>query len=355
MQPKHKILIVDDDPTNVEILYEIFEDTYTLARAGTGEEALAVLPRFLPDLILLDIMMPGLDGYEICRRIRSDSCYSFIKIILVSGKAMVEERLKGYEAGADDYITKPFVHEELEAKVSVFLRLKRSEELDQLKGDLLSLLSRETQVSINGIIPLKEVLREVDSLNQEVKEYVYSVEERFNLVYDWIEKTTLLCDLKLGMAPSASRESVVRHLHSTVTRLEEEARGKGVAFDPQLEEDADLALDWNLMDKVFEYVLGNAVKYSPRGGTVTVRTEIYNNSCRVRIIDEGSGVQPAWKDKIFDETAMREIIHDWKGRGLSLPISKCVMDLHGGTIEADDNSGKGTIFSLNLPLGDQSG
>src|SRR5467141_3561037 len=124
MRTPQRILIVDDHPTNIDVLQEFLSDDYVLATATSGEEALALAPDFQPALILLDVMMPGIDGYETCRRIRTTPALRHTKIILVSARAMVEERLRGYEAGADDYITKPFEKHELRAKVHAYLRLQ---------------------------------------------------------------------------------------------------------------------------------------------------------------------------------------------------------------------------------------
>ncbi|MGH9361080.1 MAG: response regulator, partial [Thermoanaerobaculia bacterium] len=135
MEPakRPRILVVDDDPINVCILEEILAEQYELATAGNGEEALEKAPAFKPDLVLLDIMMPGIDGYEVCRRLKSNPRLRDAKVILVSAKAMLSERLEGYESGADDYLTKPFDDAELMAKVRVFLRLKSIEEIDRFK------------------------------------------------------------------------------------------------------------------------------------------------------------------------------------------------------------------------------
>ncbi|MGE0528434.1 MAG: response regulator, partial [Bdellovibrionales bacterium] len=124
---KQKVLIVDDEPRNQRILSEILSSHADCLFASSGEEALHIMKELTPDLLLLDIMMPGMDGYSVCRQLRSDSRFESTKVILLSGKAMVEERLKGYEHGADDYITKPFVPEELLAKAKVYLRLTRLE------------------------------------------------------------------------------------------------------------------------------------------------------------------------------------------------------------------------------------
>ena len=123
MTTKGRILIVDDIPTNVDILRRILRKDYELDTAASGEECLAKLPIFKPELVLLDIMMPGIDGYETCRRIKSSDLGEFIQVILVSGKGSPAERLQGYEAQADDYIVKPFNHEELLSKVRVLFRL----------------------------------------------------------------------------------------------------------------------------------------------------------------------------------------------------------------------------------------
>lgn len=117
-----RILAVDDDPMNRIVVMEYLEDDYDLVVVESGQEALDTIPRFRPDVVLLDIMMPGLDGYETCRRIKSDPHSRHTKVILVSAKAMLEERLEGYEAGADDYVTKPFSPRELCLRVKAVLR-----------------------------------------------------------------------------------------------------------------------------------------------------------------------------------------------------------------------------------------
>jgi len=123
---KKKILIVDDNEINVGILKELLEEQYVLATAGSGQQCLENINRFKPDIVLLDIIMPGMDGYETCRRIKSDSQSQTTHIILLSSKTSVDSRLKGYEVGADDYITRPFDGDELLAKIKVQIRLREA-------------------------------------------------------------------------------------------------------------------------------------------------------------------------------------------------------------------------------------
>jgi CheY-like chemotaxis protein len=123
-----KVLIVDDDAMNIDILKDDLEEKYTVAAAASGEEAMEIIRGFKPDVILLDIMMSGIDGYEVCRRIRADSSNDDIQIILISGRAMDTERQKGFEVGADDYITKPFDVDKVEAMIRHLHQQKKGED-----------------------------------------------------------------------------------------------------------------------------------------------------------------------------------------------------------------------------------
>ena len=145
MENRGRVLIVDDNATNVDILRRLLRNDFELDTATTGEECLNKVPAFKPQLVLLDIMMPGLDGYEVCRRIKSSSIGDFVQVILVSGKGSAAERVLGYEAQADDYVTKPFDHGELLSKVRVQFRLWDSQRQLTIARDQLEIYSRELE------------------------------------------------------------------------------------------------------------------------------------------------------------------------------------------------------------------
>jgi len=121
MQAKKKMLAVDDDPNNTTIVEELFGDHYDLRTAATGKEALKTALDFQPDIILLDIMLPDMDGYEVCRLLREHSSLSYTTIIMVSAKGAIDDRVRGYKVGANDYITKPFEEENILETVAFFL------------------------------------------------------------------------------------------------------------------------------------------------------------------------------------------------------------------------------------------
>ncbi len=350
MPLSQKILIVDDVQVNVQIIKKSLQDKYIIETAESGEDALQIIPEFRPDLILLDIMMPGIDGYEVCRRVRKEPQYRFTKIILVSAKSLVDDRLQGYEAGADDYITKPFDKKELEAKVQVFSQLKHEEELSQLKGDLLLLFSHETKTPLSVIIGLSEILQKSYDLGDDPKEHLETISKKAYQLLEFINKTALICSLKSGIEPSKSIGSATTHLKEATMALKDTASQKKVVFELDIIDDMELYVDWAIFDKALGFVLENAVKFSPEGGTVTVQTELSNGQCVIRIIDQGEGIKQDWIDNIFDEFAVQNIMHHQKGQGLSLAISRYIMELHNGTIDVESTLGNGATFILKLPI-----
>lgn len=181
MTAKGRILIVDDILTNVDILRRILRKDYDLEAAASGEECLAKLPVFKPQLVLLDIMMPGVDGYEVCRRIKSGDLGPFIQVILVSGKGSATERIEGYEAQADDYVVKPFNHDELLSKVRVHFRLGNmqrqlsaaKEQLQLYANDLEKLVEQRTrQWAATQDMAVFALARLTDSRDTETGEHV---------------------------------------------------------------------------------------------------------------------------------------------------------------------------------------
>jgi len=347
---RFKILVVDDDPLNLEILEEILSEKYSVRIAESGEEAIQILPEFNPDLMLLDIMMPGIDGYEVCRRVRADHRYYLLKIILISGKSMLEERLLGYEAGADDYIVKPFVDEELEAKIRVFLRLKRSEEVDQIKSDLLRVFSHETRTPLNGILLSTELLRSDDSIGEEAKAYIQVIEDSGRRLLEFVKKTTLLCDIKSGLRLDKNSNSLNAFLGVAVKAVRKEAKAKNVTivYD-DTDNDIIFVADWRMLVKVFTYLIENAVKFSPADGIVTIERIKLDTACEIRISDQGKGIEPDWMDKIFHEFAVRDVMHHQKGLGLSLAIARYLIEMHEGTIHAESAPEK-TCFVIRIPV-----
>ena len=350
MKSDFKILIVDDISQNVEIIKTFLEDIYILDTAESGEEALEKVPVFRPDLILLDIKMPTMDGYEVCETIRQNEDYNHIRIMMVSALTLIEERMKGYEAGADDYITKPFVAEELEAKIRVFLNLKRTTEVDKLKSDLLALFSHETRTPLNTIIGMSSLLLEDEDLDEETKSPIAMIQESGHQLHQFVEKTSFLCTLKSTQTIEKSQEWAVTQLNNVVASMGAAMAQQQIECSLDIDEKLSINADWQMLYEVFTYLMHNAIKFSPEKGKITISQKKDGDSVIITISDQGPGIKPEWLRKIFDEFAIQDIMHHQKGQGLSLAIAKHVMRLHNGFITVENNPDQGTTFSLGLPL-----
>ena len=352
MNAHDRILLVDDHEDNIEILEDTLGDNYPLAVAKSGEEALTQAERFRPALILLDIMMPGIDGYETCRQLRMMPQLRHTKIVMVSAKAMARERLKGYEAGADDYIAKPFDLDELRAKVRVYLRLNTLEELHQLKSDVITLLSHETATPLNGILGALELVLETPEM---------ASDER-------IEVLTMAHASAVRLQTLSAKCLALGALRSGHRRLDLETVEVGALVEGALEAvrpQADLKalelvvscpaamlarLDDRLIGDVLIALLDNAIRVSPAAGRIDVR--VWRDDARlfISVLDQGPGIDPALLPDLFEPFVQGNLHHHTMGHGLSLAIAHAALKAHDGTLDVESTSGQGARFTCQLPV-----
>ena len=354
MRHNGKILIVDDNATNIAILEEVLSDQYKLHPARSGEEALEALEEFRPDAVLLDIMMPGIDGYETCRRIRANPAHKSVKVIMVSAKAMVSERLKGYEAGADDYITKPFEEDELLAKVRVYLRLKSVEEVDQLKSDVLQLLNHETRTPLNLIMGPLELLMSEEAVSSRVRTTCLEIVNRSaERLQELFEKSLKLCAMKAGKWEFQFTKT---DLSEVITKATAEVSALASERDVKIEKELEHAIaevDAKEMEYVVTALLDNAIRFSPQGGHVVVGVSADPDYLKLNVSDQGDGIDPSLIDRMFEELNGYDVAHHTHGQRLSLAIARQVAMAHEGTINVDSQKGAGTTFIVQLPLAER--
>ncbi len=347
-----RILIVDDHPNNVMILEDVLGDDYILATAATGEEALTLAETFRPALVLLDIMMPGIDGYETCRRLRASPSLRHTKIMMVSAKSMVAERLEGYEAGADDYVTKPFDFEELREKVRVYLRLRSLEEIDALKSDVLALLSHETATPLNGVLGPIEMLREEPEMElaerEQLLDIIYDSAMNLHKLYTKVRRLSAMRAgkwefgrerVELGAMIQAALDAVTPQIdeHQLEIKLIETV-------------DIRFELDVTQFQEAIVSILENAIQASPPAGCITIRTWQTPNDVRTSIHDHGPGIDPTYLPHVFEPFVKPDIRHHASGQGISLAIVHEILKAHNGFIEVDSTPEGGTTFTLGLPL-----
>ncbi len=346
---KSRVLLVDDNANNLTILSKVLGDEgYELREAQSGLDALAEAHDFLPDLILLDVMMPGLDGLETCRRIRAEPDLSHTKIVMVSAKGQVLDRLQGYAAGADDYIAKPFDHDELLAKVRVFLRLKNVEELEAFQRSVLSMLAHETRTPLTGILAPLEIMGFNQGLSPDDADMLQTATSNAQRLRELLERVLRLSSLKLSQELD---ETVSVDLAESVREVCSMMKCAHDLADAELVvevEPVSVAGDAAALTDVVEALLDNAIRYGV--APVWVELKVVGACVKVSVVDHGSGIESAHLPYVFEAFNEPDVNHHSQGQGLSLALAREVARLHGGRLEVESRPGR-TEFRLQIPIG----
>ncbi len=369
-----KILIVDDEPRNIRIIKRALEKKYSLEVAENGEQALGKMKESEIALVLLDIMMPGIDGYEVCTTIKNDPNYKCVKVILVSGKAMVEERLKGYEVGADDYVTKPFVREELEAKVEVFLKLFKTEM--QLKG-MNDSLEKEVKIRTEQLLKADrmafigahsaEIVHNLKNPLTVIQGYatLMAKDDPENKQIEKIKKASEKLEniLKSILNPSkADYEIEKKHVRiSDIVNSELELLKIDGFYSKHVDTEINLG-DTDPIDAVpihINQIIGNLIKnaveamYDSEEKILKISSSQEGAVVKVQISDTGSGIPAEQFATVFEPFYTTKAKDDSKGRpvgtGLGLASCKKMIESYGGQISLTSTIGKGTQFEVSFP------
>ncbi len=351
MTKRHRILVVDDDPLNIEIVRELLEEDYDLLAATNGEEALAMAEETRPDLVLLDIMMPGISGIEVCRRIKAHPTLKGTKVLLVSAKAMVQERVEGYQAGADDYITKPFDHEEFKAKVRVFLRMKTLEEVDGLKSRILGLLAHETNTPLTSIIFNAEILAEWEhSESKEKQELCRGILDSAWRLHDFLTKGRLLCRFKEGNVElERATMDVAALVREALGKIEKKAGEAGVEVLADLPESLPFPVSERLFSMVLPGLFESILGFAGKGDQIRVHLHGDREGMTLVVEEEGKWRPPtSWADP-FDALEVPDLEHHSRFQELDLALCKALVEAHGGTVSLQSTPEKKTVFKINIP------
>ena len=373
---KHKILIVDDIPKNIQILGNILsKEDYQIAYAQSGEQALAITHHQKFDLILLDIMMPEMDGFEVCKVLKENPETSETPVIFLTAKADMNSIVKGFAVGGQDYITKPFNASELLARTETHIQLheqkialakmneileekvkertlqlekayKRLNQLEKAKTDFLDIISHELRTPLNGITGLTTLLN-LTELSDEQQEYIHYLEDVANRLNRFSETALLITDLRaIRNQPDFLPTQIKYVVESALKQFEENNRGKYQSVQLEMkEEDLQVAANTTLVKKSLEMLIDNACKFG--GPNVNIRLSISSDENHVFLScdDNGPGFSKDSQKRLFELFSTGDVLHQ-EGTGLSLAAIKLIMDYHNGKIEVNNKKGGGALVRL---------
>ena len=233
-----RILVVDDEPSNRKILKRILEPHYLFEMAETGAEALDKVASFRPEMILLDVMLPDIDGYEICRRVRAQENHQRTKIIMLTGRAIIGERMEGYAAGADDYIVKPYNEGELLAKIRVFLSLRSEQEINAQIRTFLALMDHGIRNVVNSVYAAGQLLARDSQLREENLSLAQCVLDGSENILRIFERLKTFLKLQNGYALAFRWMDLASELRDRLGDLEPLAGRKGVTLLAEIPQQA---------------------------------------------------------------------------------------------------------------------
>ena len=368
----NKVLIVDDTPANIDVLRKtLAPEGYELSVATSGEVALKVASRLKPDLILLDIMMPGIDGYETCRRLKSDVGNKDTPVIFISAKNETEDVVRGFSMGAVDYINKPFQHEEVCARVRTQINLKsltelkekllsklqdnvdRLTELDALKNKFLGMAAHDLRNPLISIRGFSELLLDENNefSDEQVREFITTMHDAsqhmFYLVSDLLDTSVIESgNLALDFKLCSLGELVLKRIKANEFLAEK----KQMKIQHSLADLPDFNLDPNRIAQVVENLLTNAIKFSSPGSNIFVSLESVDGCAKVSVRDEGPGISPEDQNKLY--TGFQKLSAQPTGgessTGLGLAIAKKMVEAHKGTLDIESQLGVGSTFSFTI-------
>ena len=357
MTRQPEILIVDDEPDNFDVIETLLDsETYQLSYVSNGKQALALLENFQPDVILLDVMMPEMNGMEFCQRFKSNPQWRHIPIIMVTALTAKEDLSKCIAAGADDFISKPVNGIELRSRVRSMLRIKQQYDALQetlcLREDLSRMSVHDLRNPLSIIIWSAEVLLQRSQLSPERQQKkitdILIAGQRLQLM---IDSLLLMAKLECGkMILHRTEIDLCAICTSVLAEMKDIAAQKGIELDSYLPEaGGSICVDVNLFRRVLDNLLSNALKFAPENSKIVLHAEYLDpGQVKIQVADFGPGVTAELRGVIFEKFEVGSLLKGVSQIGLGLAFCKMAIEAHGGKIKVESNQPKGSIFTIEI-------
>jgi signal transduction histidine kinase/BarA-like signal transduction histidine kinase len=368
MADKPLVLAVDDASVNLDMLEEVLKQDYRVIKAESGEAALEIAGRTAGiDCVLLDIIMPGLDGYEVCERLKLLTGFADVPVIFISSLDATLDKVKGFEVGGVDYVPKPIEPEEVLARVRTHVRLRavqreyleaklRADQAVSAKNHFLACVSHELRTPLQVILGTAELMQmlspeeAVAELPKFISRIAQSGEHLLSLVNDVLDITQIDAD---AFALDKSVFDAVEVLQPILTMMDSQFLRKqlktSVRIAPGLPQ---IQGDLRKCRQVVINLIANAVKYTPEGGSIEAYAEQgADGFVRFCVQDSGMGIPPEARAKLFTDYYQVDRLRDLSlgGKGLGLALSRRLVQLHKGEMGVDAAPETGSIFWFTLP------
>lgn len=348
------ILIVEDAVENLDILVDTLSADYNISVVMDGESALETVADELPDLILLDILLPGIDGYDVCARLKADPKTKDIPVIFISKLDETLDKVKAFQLGGVDYIPKPYQNEEVRARVRVHLELKialeNMQRLGRMKDDLVRMVVHDLRS------PLCAVHLALTMLGNPPDPQALEP-EMWNTIRSQTHYAMQLCEMLLDinrlqqdkLPVKISQASVKDTVRSAAEGLMQMAGNKHVRIAMDVN-DNSVVTDHSLLKRVLLNLLNNAVKYAPIGTDVVVQGKVDNGQLELAVSDFGKGIPEEYHQQIFALFGSAERKEEARGTGVGLAFCKMAVEALNGNIGVMSTPGVKTTFTVKLPV-----
>jgi two-component system sensor histidine kinase/response regulator len=364
---KSLIACIDDEAMNLELLkFTIKQIDCDVLPIQHSQEALSILQKNIPDVILLDVMMPHMDGFKLCELIKTKRKLKNIPIIFITGMGKTENKVKGFELGGVDYVTKPFNKYELLARIKTHLSLseaknklsKQAADLKKeniLKDRLFSIIGHDLRSPLSAIkMQLDFILRgiinptDANFINKTVHNLNATTDEAFNLL-----------DNLLGWAKSESGSlSIIKEDVNLLTLIEQCARlqklaleTKNIALEITIPEKTLVYADMNMIKTVLRNLVSNAIKFTPVDGNISISATLEQDFWHVSVSDSGVGISEDDLTKVLNPSQhfSKEGTEQEAGTGLGLILCQDFIKKNNGELWVKSTLGKGSSFTFSLP------
>jgi len=375
-----KILIVDDTPGNLRLLSNILvEEGFQVHPVSNGEKAISAAHARPPDLILLNIMMPDMDGYTVCKHLKADELTREVPVIFMNGQGEVFDKVKGFTLGAVDYITKPFETEEVLSRVRTHVRLrlmqrqlhdqnlqlqqeiaerKHAEEALQkanaTKNTFFSILAHDLRSPFSSLLGSTELALEYfdQSSPDEIRQHLVRIKRSAETFYALLENVLTWARLQRGRVEYSPENipvyELVRHLAELFAELAEQ---KQIAISNDVPQDLSVYADINMLNVILRNLLSNALKFTPPQGTITLTARQCEQEIEISIADTGIGIAEADIPNLLclDKKTSTLGTAGEHGTGLGLPLCNELIEKNKGTLQITSILDQSTIVLLTLP------